>query len=165
MCDALAGELALHGFPVDRSFFVLDPEMDDGETPCSQLTVCLVGVQPNTGVEGGPTNTGSQGHLAQLTGVRWFVTYRIRITRCTMHGEIFPTTDDQQADAVQLASDVWLITNYLQEQVRTGGLFDSCNEAFLDGATPVANEGGVAGYQFQLRLAFDHYKPDNIVLA
>ncbi len=65
------------------------------------------------------------------------------------------------AQALAVYEDGWAVWNWLTQLIRNDLLFGgSCGIQHFDRGSPYATEGGLAGWQFQIRVQLDGYKPD-----
>ncbi len=72
-----------------------------------------------------------------------------------------PPTTAQRAEAMKKsAEDVWAVWNAIALAMEAGSLFSGpCSELFMDNATPLPVQGGVAGWTIALRAAVPGYTP------
>lgn len=142
LADYLAARLAAVGRPVAQFGVDLQtPVALEGEDCYSILTVHVGVITP-----------------APDQGRRVAVPFYVTITRCTGYGEKIDSAA-REAAAEPVLRDVWLIWNALTEGHDSETLFEWCNDVFFGPATPVENQGGVAGYQVQVTLHMDAYNP------
>lgn len=147
---------ALEGAP-GRSF--VSPALPAIECcPGGQLTVHIASVSD------APIASGlTMGRL--WPGKRTHVLYVITIARCVLdqrQGMLAGLDDplsaaDQQATADQTNTDIWALWNHLYNLWRSDLLFTLCSEVFFEGAFPLPESGGCAGWTLAVRTILDGY--------
>ncbi len=148
---------ALEGAP-DRSF--VSPALPAIEC-CpggGQLTVHIASVTD------APIESGLR--MGKLSpGKRTHVLYIITIARCVVDDRQGLLTaldsplraEDQQATADQTNTDIWALWNHLYNLWRADLLFTLCSEVFFEGAFPLPESGGCAGWTLAVRTILDGY--------
>lgn len=147
---------ALEGAP-DRAF--VSPALPAIECcPGGQLTVHVASVSD------APIESGLRmGKLA--AGKRTHVLFVVTIARCVLderQGMLAGLDDplnaaDQQETADQTNTDIWALWNHLYNLWRSELLFTLCSEVFFEGAFPLPESGGCAGWTLALRTILDGY--------
>ena len=86
-------------------------------------------------------------------------TYVIYVIRCApeMQGANPPTDAAKTASAMTVQEDGWVIWNGWREEQEF--VFDNCIGVHFDGGTPIQEEGGFVGWQFQMRAMIEGYEP------
>jgi hypothetical protein len=147
--------------PPDRAFVA--PGQPTFETQCDQAAVWIPNLTEGATSPTQPSEiTGQRSrygrvNLVALTG------YAIRCASVSENTQIYePLTDttlNSQARAVY--QDGWSVWNWITQLIRTQQLFGgTCGIQHFDRGSPYQTEGGLAGWQFQLRVQLDGYKPD-----
>ena len=94
------------------------------------------------------------------------VVFVISIARCVRDSRQGTTSaleeplraEDQSATSRQTDSDVWALVNYLYALWQSGDLFTLCGEVFFEGARPIPQSGGCAGWTMVVRASLNGYQ-------
>jgi hypothetical protein len=133
------------------------------ETQCDQAAVYVPSLSDGATTPTQPPEiTGQRSrygrvNLVGLTG------YAIRCAAVSgspnMYEALSDSTLSVQAKAVY--EDGWAIWNWVNQLIRNDLLFGgTCGIAHFDRGSPYLTEGGLTGWQFQMRVQLDGYKPD-----
>lgn len=151
----------------DRAFVA--PDQPVFETQCAQAAVYIPSLtEGGTGPAGPPEQIGQRFHRGRvnLVGMRG---YAIRCAAISENNQapyepLLDTTLDAQAKAVY--EDGWAVWNYLNAALNANLVFGGqCGIVHFDPASPYAEEGGLMGWQFPIRVELTGYIPDLSGLA
>lgn len=93
------------------------------------------------------------------------VVFAIAIARCVIDNRRGTTAgleeplrpEDQAATSQQTDADVWALVNVIYGLWQSGDLFTLCGEVFFEGARPIPQSGGCAGWTVLVRASLDGY--------
>lgn len=117
---------------------------------CDQLTVetASLGDAPLA-------TTSTIGAGKRITAAMNLVGFRVKLVRCvpTIDEDGNPPDPDEESVAADLLNkSLWAIWTRVRTAQRAGELFGGdCDHLFYDGASPIDEEGGLAGYQIDFR--------------
>ena len=89
-----------------------------------------------------------------------FVIYVVRCGPTPKPGQRtspIPSDEDKTENAALVYEDGWALWNGIRDV--QDDLFDACLGVYFDGGTPIAEQGGFVGWQFQIRASIDGYDP------
>lgn len=135
-----------------------DPPLDCPD----MLAVWVVTLGPENTQPGNPAPV--LGHRQNDPGMLNLTAFGILISRCQPTPgpprNPIPSATVKTAHARQTNEDVWAIWNWLYWSARNGTLFGGrCSEFYFDPPTPLAIQGGAAGWVARLRTRIDGYDP------
>lgn len=126
-----------------------------------QLTVDVRMIGTDVTSPTGPRQ--AQGHLTQyghLVPIATFVITAVRCVPTVTEGGIIPLASDLQVAAKVIDEDGWAILNMLTQVISAGTLWGGrCTTIQRPNGTPVAGQGGSAGWTFSLTPMLDGYTP------
>lgn len=121
---------------------------------CATLAVTVLGLGEGFTSPGSPPLATGHRHIYGRLNLLGFA---ISIARdCVPTGDArnAPSTDDLEAAALIVTSDVWTIWERIPQAMAEGSLFEGrCFELMMDNAGALATKGGTAGFQINLRAA------------
>lgn len=126
---------------------------------CPQLTVHVQGLalEGTSPVSPGPV-VGFRTQLGQVN----LATLLVTIVRCSPQptgGDLTPPDAAANATfAATVLEDLWALWNWITNIIRDGTLFEGkCMGVYLDGATPIDDQGGCGGWTFTIRTSIQGY--------
>lgn len=155
-CCALALEDTPAGPPGRQIVSTGPPPWD-----CEQLTVFTGG--PAVGDTYPLQPALSPGHRAANQGMVNLIVLVVTVIRCVPvideYGGL-PSADEITAAAAQTNADLWAIWNHVARRKRDATLFaPKEREMFMDPAVTLTTNGGFGGWNIQLRVELDGYRP------
>lgn len=145
--------------PPDRQLISPGPPAWDC---CPQLSVHVASPSQADTLPGAPAL--APGHRIQVQGTVYLVALVATILRCAPviqeNTLELPTPASITAAAKETDEDIWAIWNYIPAAIRAGTLFaPKDRETFVDPAVSLNQQGGCAGWQLQVRVQLDGFKP------
>lgn len=134
----------------DRVFLSPSPPIWDC---CPFLNVYVAGLREETTSPISPiAETALRGKFGNVI----LATYVITAVRCApvpagLNG--LPSVADIQASAIEVEQDGWALWNGIRHAHADGVIFDRCIGVHFDGGSPIAEQGGCVGWQFQIRAS------------
>lgn len=134
------------------------------ETNCAQAAVFVPSLtEEQTAPQGPPMQLGMRHHRGRvnLVGLTGFAVRCAAISEGNqgLYQPLFDPTLDSQGRTVY--EDGWAIWNYVTALIRQDLLFGGpCGDVHFDQGLPLVTEGGLTGWQFNLRVELDGYVPD-----
>lgn len=118
-----------------------------------QLTVHVNALSRQPTFAAAPLLDYAQG-LAVQTAAVTTVSFVLTLVRCTPKpaGDgSTPSTLDYEAASLELLSDIWTLWHGVPAGVRDGLLWSGCEQLVLGPASPMAESGGMAGWQLGIQ--------------